>query len=398
MKVYNVLIVEDHPFQHEYLHHVFSQVGGLSVHTVWNGAQALCCLHKKDYDLVVSDLFMPDMDGVQLIQKMATLDKKPILALMSTASRRMLISAGLAAESAGLVVIGLISKPVEPAAVKQLRERLDELRSLAAPANQAPVRHDRQLLLHAMDSGQIQAWFQPKKSLRTGRICGAEALVRWRHPTAGLLAPIDFLDAVDALGLQERLLWLMLEESLGAQSFWRRRGYEVPVSVNLPTHLLDSHDFIDRLLKKVMAANAEPRSISFEIMESSTTEEPSNFYAGACRLRMMGFGLAQDDFAKGYSSYFNLISTPFNEIKIDRALVHGCVESDSQASALQSIVDLCRKLGLIVTAEGVETPAELAFLRKIRCHQVQGYLISAAVASVDFLKMLENDGLTPPVS
>ncbi|KAA0945713.1 MULTISPECIES: EAL domain-containing response regulator [unclassified Pseudomonas] len=397
MKVYNVMIVEDHPFQHEYLYHVFSEVGGLSVNTVWGGSEALRCLQKKDYDLVVSDLFMPDMDGVQLIQKIAALPKKPALALMSTASRRMLISAGLAAESSGLTVIGLISKPVELSAVRQLRDRLDELYSAAPPADRV-VQQDRQLLVRAMESGQIQAWFQPKKSLRTGRICGTEALVRWRHPTVGLLAPGDFLDAINHFRLQEQLLWRMLEDSLVAQSLWRRRGHEVPISVNLPTHLLDSHDFTDRLLEKVLAAQAEPRSIIFELMESSTTEDPSNFYAGACRLRMMGFGLAQDDFAKGYSSYFNLISTPFNEIKIDRSLVHGCVENDSQASALQSIVDLCHKLGLVVTAEGVETPAELAFLRKIRCDQVQGYLISAAVASVDFMKMLEADGMGPTLT
>ena len=394
MKVYNVMIVEDHPFQQEYLYHAFSEVGGLSVNTAWGGAEALRFLQQKDYDLVVSDLFMPDMDGVQLIQKIAALPKRPALALMSTASRRMLISAGLAAESSGLTVIGLISKPVELKAVRQLRDCLDKLHSAVPPADRE-VQKNRQLLVRAMENGQIQAWFQPKKSLRTGRICGAEALVRWRHPTFGVLAPVDFLDAINQFDLQEQLLWRMLEDSLVAQSLWRQRGYDVPISVNLPTHLLDNHDFTDRLLEKVIAAQAEPRLIIFELMESSTTDDPSNFYAGACRLRMMGFGLAQDDFAKGYSSYFNLISTPFNEIKIDRALVHGCVENERKATALKSIVDLCHKLGLVVTAEGVETPTELAFLRTLRCDQVQGYVISAAVASVDFIKMLEADGIGP---
>ncbi|MBD8193361.1 MULTISPECIES: EAL domain-containing protein [Pseudomonas] len=394
MKVYNVMIVEDHPFQQEYLYHAFSEVGGLSVNTAWGGVEALRFLQQKDYDLVVSDLFMPDMDGVQLIQEIAVLPKRPALALMSTASRRILISAGLAAESSGLTVMGLFSKPVELTAVMQLRDRLDKFHSAAPPADRV-VQKSRQLLVRAMKSGQIQAWFQPKKSLRTGRICGAEALVRWRHPTLGLLAPVDFLDAINQFDLQEQLLWRMLEDGLAAQSLWRRHGYDVPISVNLPTHLLDSHDFTDRLLKKVVGAQAEPRLIIFELMESSTTDDPSNFYAGACRLRMMGFGLAQDDFAKGYSSYFNLISTPFNEIKIDRALVHGCVENESHATALQSVVDLCHKLGLVVTAEGVETPAELAFLRNIRCDQVQGYVISGAVASVDFIKMLEADGIGP---
>ena len=121
---------------------------------------------------------------------------------------------------------------------------------------------------------------------------------------------------------------------------------------------------------------AEPASIGFELLETSTTESLSDYYAGACRLRMKGFGLAQDDFGKGLSSYFNLVSTPFSELKIDRSLVHGCVDNDSLATALQSIVELSRKLGLTVTAEGVETKDELEFLRKIQCDQAQGFFFA----------------------
>jgi EAL domain-containing protein (putative c-di-GMP-specific phosphodiesterase class I) len=187
----------------------------------------------------------------------------------------------------------------------------------------------------------------------------------------------------------------MLERTLEVQAYWRKRGYEVSVSINLPTHLLDSHDLSDRLHARVLALGGEPRSICFELLETSTTQALSAYYAGACRLRMMGFGLAQDDFGKGFSSYFNLISTPFSELKIDRSLVSGCVENESMAAALQSIVELSGKLGLTVTAEGVETQAELAFLRKIRCDQVQGFLICAAVKPELFLDLLREDGHQP---
>lgn len=121
-------------------------------------------------------------------------------------------------------------------------------------------------------------------------------------------------------------------------------------------------------------------------------EDISNFYAGACRLRMKGFGLSQDDFGQGYSSYMNLVSTPFTELKIDRALVHGCSENEELAQALTSIVALGRQLGLTVVAEGVETAQELALLRRINCTQVQGFLISHAVSSSEFQQLLTQDG------
>ncbi|MQT71437.1 response regulator, partial [Pseudomonas sp. FSL R10-0071] len=124
MKPYRVLVVEDHPFQHEYLLNVFSEVGGFKVDTVWDGDEALEHLARHNYDLLLTDLLMPVMDGVQLIQKIAALKKRPALALMSASSRRMLISAGLVAKNLGISVVGLISKPVELNAVMRLKEQM----------------------------------------------------------------------------------------------------------------------------------------------------------------------------------------------------------------------------------------------------------------------------------
>ncbi|OZY57936.1 diguanylate phosphodiesterase [Pseudomonas lundensis] len=395
MKPYRVLVVEDHPFQHEYLLNVFSEVGGFQVDTVWDGDEALESLTRRDYDLLLTDLLMPVMDGVQLIQKIAALKKRPALALMSASSRRMLISAGLAAKNLGMSVVGLISKPVELNAVMRLKERMAIFRGNGEVDPALAIEVDPQSIVRAMDSDQIQAWFQPKKSLHDGNILSAEALVRWVHPQAGLLLPKDFLSLLIKEGLEEPLLWLMLKKTLQAQREWRRQGWDIPVSINLPTHLLDDHDLADRLRDYVIADGGEPRSIVFELMESSITEELSNYYAGACRLRMMGFGLAQDDFGKGFSSYFNLVSTPFSELKIDRSLVHGCVENENLASALRSLVELSQKLGLTVVAEGVETQAELAFLRRIGCDQAQGFLICGAVSCADFGTLLFEDSSKP---
>lgn len=200
----------------------------------------------------------------------------------------------------------------------------------------------------------MRAWFQPKSSLIDGRIVAAEALVRWEHPQHGVLRPGDFMDVLTAAGLDEALLWSMLEQAIQAQLEWARQGFRLTVAVNLPTHLLDDAELPDRLAAFVAEQGGVPAHIVFELLECSSTATPANYYAGTCRLRMKGFGLAQDDFGQGYSSLYNLVSTPFTELKIDRALVHGCVDDEGLAAALESIVKLGRQLGLEVIAEGVE--------------------------------------------
>ncbi|HCR1215055.1 TPA: EAL domain-containing response regulator [Pseudomonas aeruginosa] len=392
MKTFNILIVEDHLPQHVYLQYLFGEIGSFMLESARDGQEALERLRQRDFDLVLTDLLMPGMDGVQFIQHLASLSHKPALAIMSSASRRMLVAAGLVAKNIGVNVLGLISKPVEPTAIRGLIDQLRH-RSTTQAAPQ-PLKLDHQALVGALSTRAFQAWFQPKKSLYNGRIVAAETLVRWMHPEQGVLLPDTFLPALCAFGLEEQLLWLVLKQAIDAQARWREEGYDIPLSINLPTHLLNSHDLADRLLEFVLRHQGVPGKLCFELMECSIPKDLSNFYAGACRLRMKGFGLSQDDFGKGYSSYMNLVSTPFTELKIDRALVQRCDENDSLALALSSIVALGRKLGLTVVAEGVETPQELELLRKVDCNQVQGFLISHAVSEEEFQHLLYNDG--PP--
>ena len=390
--LYSVLIVEDHPFQHEYLLNLFRDQGNIRVEAARDGNEAYELLKKQAFDLVLTDLLMPGMDGIQLIQRMSLLASKPALAIMSAASRRMIISASVMAQSMGLTVVGQLSKPVVPAGVSSLMSNLDTFMKSDKPAVRDPLRLGRETLREAMFNGELQAWFQPKKSLSDGNIVAAEALARWVHPEHGLLMPADFLPSLVKWGLEKELLMLFIKQTITAQAQWSSQGHEIPVSINLPTHLLDDDDLADTLHDYVRAEGGTPAKLGFELMECSTTQDISKYYAGACRLRMKGFGLAQDDFGQGFSSYFNLVSTPFTELKIDRALVQGCNENEELAQALTSIVALGRQLGLTVVAEGVETAQELALLRKINCTQVQGFLISHAVSSDQFQQLLNQDG------
>lgn len=391
-KSYRVLVVEDQPFQREYLLNLFRERGVQYLVGAGDGAEALHYLKQDRFDLILSDLVMPGMDGIQMILQLPYLKHRPKLALMSSSSQRMMLSASRVAQSLGLSVIDLLPKPTLPKSIGQLLEHLERClrQNLEPETDEAP--HGRAALLDALHNDQLVTWFQAKKSLHTGRIVGAEALIRWNHPQQGLLLPGCFMSDVDASGLHEALLWRVLDQTLNAQESWRRAGYEIPVSVNLPPHLLDNQKLPDRLCEYVGTRGACTGSLCFELTESSVTTLSSNYYAGACRLRMKGFGLAQDDFGQGYSSFYNLVTTPFTELKIDRSLVHGCVEDNGLNAAVVSCIELGHRLNLDVVAEGVETCEELNLLRRLGCDRAQGFLISEAVPAHAFERQLREDG------
>lgn len=389
MRRQRILIVEDQPFQREYLLNLFREQGVEHLRAAEDGAEALRWLEQERFDLVVSDLMMPGLDGVQLIQKLAALEQPPLLAIMSSASRRLMGSACMVARAHGITVLEQIAKPARAPVIRRLLEklvsRLEREEQREAPAIAVPTREE---LLQALERREFHAWYQPKASLIDGRIAAAEALVRWQHPQHGVLRPGSFMGALTAAGLDEALLWVILDQALQAQADWAQLGFRLSVAVNLPTHLLDDPELPDRLAEFVAERGGAPAHIVFELLECSSTATPANYYAGTCRLRMKGFGLAQDDFGQGYSSLYNLVSTPFTELKIDRALVHGCVDDEGLAAALESIVKLGRQLGLEVIAEGVEHPDELALLRRLRCDCAQGYLFSRPVPPEVFTRQL----------
>lgn len=387
-----VLILEDQPFQRGFLASLFNALPGIYSDTAGDGADALAMCQWRNYDLVVTDLMMPGVDGIQFIQSLAAQEQKPALVLVSSASERMMASARLMAESLGLTVLTVLQKPISPGDVADVMELLAQYR-LIGPLPSAPIDSPlyatREDLCNAIANGEIAVWFQPKKSLESGKLEAAEALVRWCHPDLGTLSPGRFLPLIEAHSLESALLRHVLTESIRAQAMWREKGFRVPISINLPPHLLEQGSLPDELLALTLQLGGLPADLCFELMESSTTRHVSDYYAGACRLRMKGFGLAQDDFGQGLSSVHNLVSTPFTEVKIDRALVKGCADNSALHSALATVISLGRRLGLNIVAEGVETDEELATLRNLGCTQVQGFLISPAVPANAFATLLD---------
>ncbi|VTM12036.1 two component response regulator [Pseudomonas aeruginosa] len=235
LKSYRVLVVEDQPFQREYLLNLLRERGVQSPMGAGDGAEALLCLKRERFDLVLSDLMMPGMDGIQMIQQLPYLKHRPKLALMSSSSQRMLLSASRVAQSLGLSVIDLLPKPTLPKAIGQLLEQLEKClrQDLEPEADDLP--HGRTALLDALHNEQLVTWFpgQEVPPHRThGRGGGIDTL---EPPAAGLLLPGCFMSDIDASGLHEALaLARTRTDAAGPRPRGAGRATRFPSSVNLP--------------------------------------------------------------------------------------------------------------------------------------------------------------------
>lgn len=386
---HRILIVEDHPYQLQVLVDLFSSQPGVEVEACSSAGEAAVRCLSRHYDLVVSDLKMPGMDGIQFIQRLSALPHPPPIALVSTERGRMLASARLAAQSLGLSVVGVLRKPVQAASIALLLEDLASVQMRRRRGGAAlSTEPEDPVLREALKDGRITAWFQPKVCLRSGRTVGAEALARWVSADDGVLPPAAFLPGIIRLGLEKALLQRVLATGIDAQRQWQAAGHRISVSVNLPTHLLGEPNLPDELLAFVQERGGDPEGLCFELLEDSMTGHLSDYHAGTCRLRMKGFALAQDDFGQGMSSVHGLVNTPFTEIKIDRTLVDGCSRDAALRMTLENVIALIHQLGMNSVAEGVETKEDLDVLRRLDCDVVQGYLISRPLPAGEFARFL----------
>jgi diguanylate cyclase (GGDEF)-like protein len=227
-----------------------------------------------------------------------------------------------------------------------------------------------------LDRGELVVFYQPKVSTLTGQLIGVEALVRWQHPTRGLLVPGRFLPAVENTPLIVPLTERVIDDSLRAVKGWRDRGLPITVAINLTARQVASVD-LPRQIEEALAAHGLPSSaLVVEVTESSLMANPAQTRAVLGKLRELGVGLSMDDFGTGYSSLTHLRDLPVTEIKIDRSFVTGTEGSGRSAALVKSIIDLGHNLGLNVVAEGVETTETHDVLTDLGCNMVQGYLLA----------------------
>jgi diguanylate cyclase (GGDEF)-like protein len=245
-------------------------------------------------------------------------------------------------------------------------------------------------LREALTSGQLVLHYQPQLELASGNVAGAEALVRWRHPTRGLLPPADFLPVAEQTGLIHSLTRYVLDESLRQCKQWRSLGLDLGVAVNLSARSLGINDLADQVQELLDQREVPASALTLELTESAIMSDPFRAVVVLGALRRMGVRLSIDDFGTGYSSLAYLKRLPVTEIKIDRSFVANVVADEDDAAIVLSTIQLAQSLRLGVVAEGVETAATLDALTTFGCHRVQGYFLSRPLPAPELERWLRD--------
>lgn len=239
-------------------------------------------------------------------------------------------------------------------------------------------------LRNAIDADELLLFYQPKINLRTRRITGVEALVRWQHPKHGLMFPDEFIPLAEQTGLIKPLTLWVLKHALSQVSTWREQGFELDVAVNLSVRNLQDAQFPERVAGLLASAITPLRGLWLEITETAIMADPERAQEILSDLRNMNVMLSIDDFGKGYSSLAYLKQLPVREIKIDRSFVSAMLTSENDAVIVRSIVDLAHNIGLHVIAEGVEDEATCERLIALGCDLAQGYYFSKPLPPQQF--------------
>ena len=277
-------------------------------------------------------------------------------------------------------------------AMNKARERGGDHCEIYSPALLDSARSSLELhgrLRRALELREFSLYYQPKVQLATGRICGAEALVRWRTPDGGLIPPLQFIPAAERSGLIIPLGAWILEEACRQSRAWQDEGLApLPLAVNVSARQFRSRELESVLAGALERYGLQPSLLMVELTESLLMDDPDDGIARMLRLKELGVGLSLDDFGTGYSSLSRLAQFPIDQLKIDRSFVSGVVTDPGCATIVNSVIALAHRMRLKVVAEGVEDAAQLGYLHRLHCDEIQGYYFSRPVPAGELAEML----------
>ncbi|MFM5168303.1 putative bifunctional diguanylate cyclase/phosphodiesterase [Aeromonas veronii] len=271
-------------------------------------------------------------------------------------------------------------------AMRHAKRRRDGFAFACKIADESP--HEQLALIGEMRDALINeefvAFFQPKLELASGLVKGAEALLRWQHPTKGLVPPGRFIPFAEQTGfIREITPWLLAHVICQAAS-WHREGHDIVTSVNLSTLDLTSPDLVPKVIKSLQENTLPAQLLCLEVTESALMDDPDIALQHLKELASLGVKLSIDDYGSGQASLAYVKNLPVHELKIDRIFVSGVDQHFRNAAIVRSTILLCQELGLSVVAEGAETQEELAWLRANHCDTVQGYVVAKPMPAEEF--------------
>jgi EAL domain-containing protein (putative c-di-GMP-specific phosphodiesterase class I) len=322
-------------------------------------------------NVIILDLNIPGTDGIQLLRGLAADRCTAQIVLTSGADGKILEAAKRLGQERGLDMGKMLQKPVR---IETLRELLRKFK----PVPKTLLAAD---LADGIATGQLFLEYQPKLDCRLGRITGAEALVRWRHPIHGIVRPDQFVALAEESDLIHLLTDWVFATAAKQVAAWHVEMPGLEVAVNISARDIEDLKLPERLHRHCQNAGIAPTLMMLELTETGAMREAVQMMDVLTRLRLKGFKLSIDDFGTGYSSLVQLQKMPFSEVKIDLSFVTQMMSNAGCSVIAEIIIDLARKFRLKSVAEGVEEEAALKTLIDMGCDTAQGYYISRPIAA-----------------
>ncbi|MEH2324202.1 MAG: EAL domain-containing response regulator [Nostoc sp.] len=349
-------------------------------------------------DLILCDMMMPQLDGYGVL---TALRQEP-----STATIPFIFLTARSAKSdfrqgMNMGADDYITKPFTRAellsAIINRLEKYATLKKYLSPQprinNLSPKIQILEISLHRAikqhNFEEFEIYYQPIVDIASGKIVAAESLLRWESAEVGLIYPTEFIPLAESTGLIVPLGKWVLKSVCQQIKIWRDFGiYPLVIAVNLSVIEFNQPGLIQKVINFIDKNGLEPHYLELELTESMIMEDVNSAIATMNKLQSLGVKIAIDDFGTGYSSLIYLKNLPINTLKIDRYFIHN-VANDPQKSAItKALIQMAHNLNLDVVAEGVETEAELDFLRQHNCNSMQGFLFSRPLPAAEFEKFL----------
>ena len=372
----HLLVVDDQRLDRAIATHAATRAGFRVTGAASIGETRALFENGERFAFILLDLSLGSEDGLEVLPLIARFNNTAVVVVASGFDGRILASSQRVASGLGLRMAGVLRKPILPTALQRL---LQQAPPGQVPAGDTMLSIPPEQLRLALAAGEIKPWFQPKISLATDKVVGAEALARWVRPDGRSVSPEVFIPVAEQSGLVGALTDTMLDQALRACAHWREKRPDCWVAVNISPLLLDDPALTDRIEQKLQAHGVPPGALVLEITESKGIPDTACATEILTRLRIRGVNLAVDDFGTGHSSLLSLLHMPFNEMKIDQAFVREAVNNRDSRKMVRASASLGRELGLNVVAEGVESEVMAQLVLEAGCHVGQGFLYGRAV-------------------
>lgn len=370
---FRILVLDDEPFMLRLLAHMLAGLGFASVTTCDSGSLALEQVDAASPpDLILMDLNMPQMDGIELVRKLVEHDYRGSLLLISGEDERVVQMAEKLVQAHHIDVLGHLRKPPSRDALARALRKWRPHSEAQASEGKA---YGADELRHAIENGQLENHYQPKVMVDSGAVVGVETLVRWQHPVDGLVFPDRFVGIAEEYGLIDCLTRVVLRDALTQARLWRGQGLPLRIAVNASMDNLYSVGFADFVASSAASTEHPPQDLMLEVTEGRLMRDQRAPLETLTRLRMKRFRLSIDDFGTGHSSLAQLRDISFDELKIDRSFVHGALHDETARAMYDASLGLGKQLGMEVVAEGVEDSDDWKLLRLTGCDLAQGYFI-----------------------